>query len=137
MKSVYDIIIRPVITEQSMEDLDIKKYVFEVDKHATKIEIKKAVEEIFGVTFVFIFGKTHQLIFIRRTGAWNAHKFRSIDFFDKIGHDRHTLFGANHHQLSVDAVGPRGSFGEETDFINEQITKTFNGEKTIAIDIEK
>ena len=50
MKSVYDIIIRPVITEQSMEDLDIKKYVFEVDKHATKIEIKKAVEEIFGVT---------------------------------------------------------------------------------------
>ena len=50
MKSVYDVIIRPVITEQSMEDLDIKKYVFEVDKNATKIEIKKAVEEIFGVT---------------------------------------------------------------------------------------
>ncbi len=50
MKSVYDIVIRPVITEQSMEDLDIKKFVFEVDKHATKIEIKKAVEEIFGVT---------------------------------------------------------------------------------------
>ena len=50
MKSVYDIIIRPVITEQSMEDLDIKKFVFEVDKHATKIEIKKAVEEIFDVT---------------------------------------------------------------------------------------
>ena len=50
MKSVYDIVIRPVITEQSMEDLDIKKYVFEVAKNATKIEIKKAVEEIFGVT---------------------------------------------------------------------------------------
>ena len=50
MKNVYDIIVRPVITEQSMEDLDIKKFVFEVDKHATKIEIKKAVEEIFGVT---------------------------------------------------------------------------------------
>ena len=52
MKSVYDIVIRPVITEQSMEDLDIKKFVFEVDKHATKIEIKKAVEEIFGVTVI-------------------------------------------------------------------------------------
>ena len=52
MKSVYDIIIRPVITEQSMEDLDIKKFVFEVDKNATKIEIKKAVEEIFGVTVI-------------------------------------------------------------------------------------
>ena len=52
MKSVYDVIIRPVITEQSMEDLDIKKYAFEVAKDANKIEIKKAVEEIFGVTVI-------------------------------------------------------------------------------------
>ena len=52
MKTAYDIIIRPFITEQSMEDLDIKKYVFEVAKDANKIEIKKAVEEIFGVTVV-------------------------------------------------------------------------------------
>ena len=52
MKSVYDVIVRPVITEQSMEDLDIKKFAFEVDKNATKIEIKKAVEEIFGVTVI-------------------------------------------------------------------------------------
>ena len=50
MKSAYDIILRPVITEQSMEDTDIKKYVFEVAVDANKIEIKKAVEEIFGVT---------------------------------------------------------------------------------------
>ena len=50
MKSVYDIVIRPIITEQSMEDQDIKKYVFEVAKNATKVEIRKAVEEIFGVT---------------------------------------------------------------------------------------
>ena len=54
MKNVYDIIIRPVITEQSMEDLDIKKYVFEVAKDANKLEIKKAVEEIFGVTVIKI-----------------------------------------------------------------------------------
>ena len=52
MKTAYDIIIRPIITEQSMEDLDLKKYVFEVAKDANKIEIKKAVEEIFGVTVV-------------------------------------------------------------------------------------
>ena len=52
MTSAYDIIIRPIITEQSMEDLDIKKYVFEVAKVANKIEIKKAVEEIFGVTVI-------------------------------------------------------------------------------------
>ena len=52
MKSVYDVIIRPIITEQSMEDLDIKKYVFEVAKSANKIEIKNAIEKIFGVTVI-------------------------------------------------------------------------------------
>ena len=41
MKTAYDVIIRPIITEQSMEDLD-----------TNKIEIKKAVEEIFGVTVI-------------------------------------------------------------------------------------
>ena len=35
--TAYDIIKRPIITEQSMEDLDIKKYVFEVAKDAGKI----------------------------------------------------------------------------------------------------
>ena len=52
MKNVYDIVIRPIITEQSMEDQDIKKYVFEVARDATKVEIRKAVEEIFGVTVI-------------------------------------------------------------------------------------
>ena len=52
MKSAYDVVISPVITEQSMEDLDIKKYAFEVAKTANKIEIKKAIEEIFGVTVI-------------------------------------------------------------------------------------
>ena len=49
MKSAYDVIIRPIITEQSMEQLDIKKYSFEVARDANKIEIKNAIEEIFGV----------------------------------------------------------------------------------------
>ena len=47
--TAYDIIIRPVITERSMAAVADKKYVFEVAKTAGKIEIKKAVEEIFGV----------------------------------------------------------------------------------------
>ena len=34
MRTAYDVIIRPIITEQSMEDLDIKKYTFEVAKDA-------------------------------------------------------------------------------------------------------
>ena len=49
MKTAYDVLIRPVISEQSMEHTDLKKYVFEVTKDANKIEIKKAVEEAFGV----------------------------------------------------------------------------------------
>lgn len=52
MRTAYDIIIRPIITEQSMEDLDIKKYVFEVAKDSNKIEIKKAIEEIFDVKVI-------------------------------------------------------------------------------------
>ncbi|MER2150205.1 MAG: 50S ribosomal protein L23 [Candidatus Limivicinus sp.] len=52
MKTAYDVIIRPLITEQSMEDLDIKKYAFVVAKDANKIEIKNAVEEIFDVTVI-------------------------------------------------------------------------------------
>ena len=69
MKTAYDIIIRPVITEQSMEDLDIKKYAFEVDKHANKIEIKKAIEEIFGVTVVKV-TTTNVRGKEKRTGAY-------------------------------------------------------------------
>ena len=49
MKNVYDIIRRPVITEQSMADVADKKYVFIVDIDANKTEIKAAVEAVFGV----------------------------------------------------------------------------------------
>ena len=45
----YDIIRKPIVTEKSMEDMENKKYTFEVDKNATKIEIKADVEEIFNV----------------------------------------------------------------------------------------
>ncbi len=49
MKTAYDIIKRPIISEQSMAEIDSKKYVFEVAKDANKIQIAKAVEEAFGV----------------------------------------------------------------------------------------
>lgn len=49
MKSPYDIIKKPIITEQSMENVADKVYVFEVARDANKIEIRQAVEEIFGV----------------------------------------------------------------------------------------
>ena len=47
--TAYDIIKRPIITEKAMAQGDIKRYTFEVAKDANKIEIAKAVEEIFKV----------------------------------------------------------------------------------------
>ena len=49
VKTAQDIILKPVITEASMEDLRAGKYTFKVALTANKIEIKDAVEEIFGV----------------------------------------------------------------------------------------
>ncbi|WP_199616561.1 50S ribosomal protein L23 [Paenibacillus alkalitolerans] len=49
MKSPYDIIKRPIITERTSEMMENKKYVFEVDSRVNKTEIKQAVEQIFKV----------------------------------------------------------------------------------------
>ncbi len=49
MKTSYDIIIRPIVTEASMTMMADKKYVFEVLRTATKSEIAAAVEELFKV----------------------------------------------------------------------------------------
>lgn len=45
----HDIIRRPIITEKTMRDMPLKKYTFEVSKDSEKIQIAKAVEEVFGV----------------------------------------------------------------------------------------
>ena len=49
MKMVQDLIIKPIITEASMDKLADKKYTFKVQADATKPEIAKAVETMFGV----------------------------------------------------------------------------------------
>lgn len=49
MKSPYDIIIKPIITEKSMTGMEESKYTFKVLKDANKTEIKLAIEEAFGV----------------------------------------------------------------------------------------
>ena len=61
--TAYDIIKRPIITEQSMADTEMKRYTFEVAKSANKIEIAKAVEEIFGV-------KVAKVNTIKLPGKW-------------------------------------------------------------------
>ena len=49
MKTSYDIILKPIITEASMAGLAERKYTFKVAKTANKVEIKNAIEEIFKV----------------------------------------------------------------------------------------
>ena len=49
MTNPHDIIIKPIVTEQSMAAMAENKYTFVVSKSANKTEIKKAVEAIFGV----------------------------------------------------------------------------------------
>ena len=49
MKFAQDIILKPIITEKSMDGITSKRYTFKVASDATKPEIAKAVEELFGV----------------------------------------------------------------------------------------
>ena len=71
MKNIYDIIRRPVITEQSMEAVADKKYVFMVDVDSNKSEIKAAVEEIFGVKVAKV-NTVRMQGKMKRTGAYPA-----------------------------------------------------------------
>ena len=92
----YEIIKKPVITENSMDQMADKKYTFEVAKDANKIEIKTAVEEIFGVkvekvTTMRVLGK------VKRMGANSGKRpdwkkaivkltadSKTIEFFDGL-----------------------------------------------------
>ena len=69
MKNVYDIIRRPVITEQSMEGVADKKYVFMVDVDSNKTEIKAAVEAVFGVKVAKV-NTVRMQGKLKRTGAY-------------------------------------------------------------------
>jgi len=96
MKSPYDIIKKPILTEKSYDQFSGKTYTFEVDKTANKIEIKKAVEEIFGVEVESVH-TVHQSGKVRRQGAAVGRTASSkkayvklkknskgIEFFDSI-----------------------------------------------------
>ncbi len=92
----YDIIRRPILTEKSYAGIAAKTYTFEVAKSANKVEIKKAVEEVFGVkvekvTTVTVKGK------LKRQGRTQGYTpdwkkatvtlskdSKSIEFFDSL-----------------------------------------------------
>ena len=96
MKTAYDIIIKPVITEQSMEATEDKKYVFQVAIDANKVEIKKAVEEIFKVDVdkvntISVKSKNKRVGYhLGKTSEWKKAivtlkpESKTIEFFDSM-----------------------------------------------------
>lgn len=96
----YDIIKRPIITERSMKVLtdregnEIKKYTFEVPKTVNKLEIKYAVEEVFGVKVAKVNtmnydGKLKRMgRYVGRRASWKkavvtlTADSKTIEFFD-------------------------------------------------------
>ena len=98
MKSPYDIVIKPVITEGSMEKIQNKKYTFRVASDSNKIEIARAVEELFGVevdrvTTISMKPKPKRMGQSQRYGSTSAWKkaivkltegSKTIEFFDGL-----------------------------------------------------
>ncbi len=96
MKTAHDIIIRPIITEDSMDRLSNKAYTFEVADGANKTEIKKAAEELFGVKVakvntISMKAKTRRVGYhIGKTGEWKkaivtlTEDSKTIEFFDSM-----------------------------------------------------
>ena len=94
MKIAQDIIVRPVITEESMAEVSEKKYTFEVAKSATKIDIARAVEQLFDVKVAKVNtmnDKGHKRTYGRFTGYkadWKkaivtvTEDSKPIEFFD-------------------------------------------------------
>jgi len=96
MKYAHDVILRPVISEKSMDlARNQKSYTFRVDPHASKPEIKKAVETVFGVKVAAV-NTMHVLGKFKRMGnrpegktpAWKkaivtlTEGSKTIEFFD-------------------------------------------------------
>ena len=96
MKTPYDVILEPVITEKSMDDAASRKYTFKVRTDANKTEIKTAVEEAFGVTVDKVHTANYdgklkrQGRFVGRTASYKkaiitiSESSKPIEFFEGI-----------------------------------------------------
>ena len=94
MKAPQDIIIKPIITENSMDGLQAGKYTFKVAKDANKIEIANAVEKLFDVQVAKVCtmncnGRTKRVgRFVGKTASWKkaivtlTEDSKTIEFFD-------------------------------------------------------
>ncbi|SHF01563.1 50S ribosomal protein L23 [Alkalibacter saccharofermentans] len=96
MLSPQDIILKPIVTEKSMDDMSENKYTFKVKKDANKIQIKDAVEKIFGVKVEKVYtmnriGKIKRMgRYAGRRANWKkaivklAPDSKGIEFFEGI-----------------------------------------------------
>lgn len=94
MRIPHDIIIRPIITEESMDVMAEGKYTFVVDKKANRSEIKKAIEEVFDVKVdkvntMNMIGKEKRMgVHVGRRANWKkaiitlAEDSKGIEFFE-------------------------------------------------------
>lgn len=94
MKAPQDIVLKPVITEKSMDELQAGKYTFKVATDANKAEIKKAVEVLFGVKVAKVNtmncnGKEKRVgRFVGKTSDWKkaivtlTEDSKTIEFFE-------------------------------------------------------
>ena len=80
MRTSYDVILKPVISETSMADAQVKKYTFKVAVDANKTEGKNAIEEIFDVEVkkVNIMNIKGKLKRMGRTAGYTAASKKAI-----------------------------------------------------------
>ena len=80
MRTSYDVILKPVISETSMADAQVKKYTFKVAVDANKTEVKHAIEEIFDVEVkkVNIMNIKGKLKRMGRTAGYTAASKKAI-----------------------------------------------------------
>lgn len=80
MRTSYDVILKPVISETSMADAQVKKYTFKVAVDASKTEVKNAIEEIFDVEVkkVNIMNIKGKLKRMGRTAGYTAASKKAI-----------------------------------------------------------
>ena len=72
----HDILRRPIISENSMEDIANKKYTFEVAAKATKVDIKIAVEQVFKVQVA----KVNTMNYLGKTKRMGVHAGKRADW---------------------------------------------------------
>jgi large subunit ribosomal protein L23 len=96
MNDPRDVILRPIVSEKSYAALDVNVYTFEVAPTANKIQIKHAVESIFGVTVLNVntMNRAGKRKRNRRTGTWGRRANQKRAVVSLAAGDSIEIFGS-------------------------------------------